>query len=111
MNKRSVILVFSVACLSAVTANAAVPTKFDGVPFRLRSAAGATVKIAGIPIDDRSEELSRTFRKFAATPTSKFRREGCGARDTRASADPVLSRRDRRRRGLALCFGRGVADR
>lgn len=56
-------------CLFALTAAAAVPMKFDGAPFESLSAPlaeGARVVIAGVPIDDRSEQLElERFEVFA----------------------------------------------
>ena len=70
MNKSRAILVFSVICLFAIPASAAVPATFDGESFRALSAPlamGAKVTVAGVPIDDRSEALElERFEVFAA---------------------------------------------
>src|SRR5690242_14757006 len=76
------ILAFSLACLFALAADAAVPTKFDGAPFRALSgplAAGAKVRIDGIPLDDRSVQLElERFEVFASDADIKV----LGANDT-----------------------------
>ncbi len=75
MNKLRSTLAFSVVFLCAFAADAAVPTKFDGASFRALSgplALGAKVKIAGIPIDDRNEQLElERFEVFASNADIK----------------------------------------